>query len=108
MESRCDFKTLLYDKDAILNRVRSEIAEIDKAKKLVLESTDSDLQLGLMVDVVDKMKGIDIMSQRLIADFGMTFEQIKKEAPSEPFSWMDKIRLGMALKNAQNRERGRK
>ena len=102
MKENCDFESLPYEKEAILKRVRSEVASIDELKAKIMEMPDS--SKGWLMEVIDKIRGIEIMSQRLIADFGMTMEDIKKEAPAEKFTFVQKMRFMKAMNDARGRE----
>ena len=101
MPESCDFRMLKYEKEDILRRIQKEVSAIDDMKEKILRTGD----VGLVVGMMDKAKGIDIMSQRLVADFGMTYGQIKETMPSRKFSLADKARLAMAIRE-WGRERG--
>jgi hypothetical protein len=99
VEASCDFKSLPYEKGAIVMRIKQEYGKIQELKKSPNPDT--------LRDVVDKIAGIQVMSERLREDFGMAGQDIRREAGIEELGTIEKLKLGYKLKLMQ-RSRGGK
>lgn len=99
----CDFKSLPYEKDAIIKRLIKEREWIDTVKMQMLDGVygKSDAE-EVMAGVVDRSKGMQIMVGRLVVDFGMDEEEVKKAAGFKKDSFL--VRAQLAAKVAQMRK----
>jgi len=96
----CDFRSLKYEKEAILERVKSELVEVDRLKKGVLKS-DDDERLIMLRSAMDRLAGVNIMSARLKVDFGMTDEGLRVACEMKEMNFMQKMKLAILLKKMQ-------
>lgn len=111
-ESDCDFKTLPYEKDAILDRLTIERKKIDGVRKKFSEFKGKELTDDLNRDLawmLDVMKGMQIMVDRLVADFGMKNEEIQGLVGfnESKMSFVEKAKLMMKLRKMKELRRGK-
>jgi hypothetical protein len=102
----CDFKSLPYEKDAILERIRKESDWLTTKKQSISLSSDVEVAEKLFLEIADKLKGIQIMVLRLQIDFGMTNKELREilKVKKDPISSM-KLSLLLAK---QKFKRGKK
>jgi glutaredoxin len=92
----CDFRSLPYEKDAIIERVKKENAEVEKIKSHVLQDREQyKVQEKMLRDAFDKMAGVKIMCDRLEADFKMTELQIREACGLKSLTLLQKAKLVM-------------
>lgn len=107
VETACDFRTLPYDKDAIMNRLQEEYVKYSADRKKLVDGKDLKEQMQVANDVVDRARGMQIMVDRLNKDFGVPLEQIKKEVGFEPVRFVDRVKLAtMAATMKRTRGQG--
>lgn len=99
VEETCDFKSLPYEKDAILARIKQEYEKVQELKKgRTLESYK---------DIVDKVAGIQIMTERLKEDFGVEGDEVRKLSGVDELSTVNKLKLSAKLKVMQHSRGGK-
>lgn len=109
-DGNCDFKTLPYTKDAILERLKAETDMIKDAKKKLVDTPMDRLQVIADDEVrriVDATKGMQIMVDRLIADFGMTEKELKDTLEVQKDSFMTRAKMAAKLSSLK-KARGKK
>lgn len=79
----CDFKNLKYDKDAIIERLREEARWTQSCKETIARGISREEGEKMMVELADKIVGMQIMSTRLTKDFGIKDEDLRKMLRSE-------------------------
>ena len=109
----CDFKTLPYEKEAILKRLREEKKNIDKIRDKALDVDLKNATPETMKDMqsmVDISKGMQIMVDRLVADFGMKNDEIYVAVgfDKSKMSWANKMKLTMKLMRMKEKRKGGK
>lgn len=102
-KAHCDFRTLEYTKEAILQRLRNES---NKVKLIRGELIKTDLKPIAMrkkfAEMLDLVMGMQLMAGALKKDFSMTDDQIKAEIIIEPITTMQKMKLLMMAQKAKN------
>jgi len=73
----CDFMTLAFDKDSIVERVKSEIVIINNLKK------DVEKDIKVMDEVMDRAFGLSVMTRALKEDFDMSSKDLRKVLGAE-------------------------
>ena len=102
----CDFKSLRMEKKAILERMQQELDAINKAKRLLVSNRFAGDPKMVVLDIVDKLKGLDIMFKVLWKKFGMGEAEVKSHLTEvEKFSVADRLKLAIRFKSV---DRGRK
>lgn len=94
----CDFKSLPYEKDAIIKRLIKEREWIDSVKLQVLDGVYSkDSVEEAIAGVVDRSKGMQIMVDRLVADFRMDEGEVKRAVGFKKDSFLVKMQLSAKI-----------
>lgn len=98
----CDFKTLPYEKNAILKRLKKEKKKVDEMRAMIKDADIKKLEPEVfekVQDVLDLLKGMQIMVDRLVADFGMTTDEVYNVVGfgNDKMSWLDKAKIGIKL-----------
>jgi hypothetical protein len=102
---QCDFRTLPYERDVIVQRIGDELKAVDDFKQEMVGGEVSDHKIRI---VVDKLAGVEIMISRLVADFGMSREQVMDVVGFKPekISFFQRIKL-LAKLNEMKANRGK-
>jgi len=95
----CDFKNLPFDKEAIIERMKSEMASIEKLRGEVERSDEA------INKVMDKAFGIGIMSKVLKDEFKVKQKEIRKILGNE-MSLFERTKL-MAKLAMMKKNRGK-
>ena len=107
----CDFKTLAYEKKAILERLTIERVKVDGIREKFLANGKelSDEMMIEVADMVDVMKGMQIMVDRLVTDFEMKNDEIYEEVgfTQSKLSFVAKAKLMLKLRQLK-KKRGAK
>jgi hypothetical protein len=93
LKKNCDFRTLAYNEDAIIERMQQEMIHL-KADQTALKSRASEEGVRLMLD---RVAGMQIMMSRLQEDFGMSEEEIRKKVGWEKKSTVEKAKVAAML-----------
>ena len=96
----CDFRTLPFEKDAIIARMREEKEFLARVVKEKSSATEDDLRIAM-----DKAAGMVIMSKVLMEKFGVKKEELQRELGSKELSWSERMKLALAVKMMQKKER---
>lgn len=111
-EVDCDFRTLPYEKEAIIGRLVEERKKIDAFKERMSGREMSQGEMGKMLvevrDVVDVSRGMQVMVDRLVADFGMTEKEVHDAVGFDEgkMSMVQKAKLWMKLRELKKRRTG--
>jgi len=111
LDSVCDFKTLAYEKDAIIVRLQEESEFIVGIKKSLANMSVDKLELYAetdLRDLLDKLKGVSIMSSVLQTEFGMSERELKQLIVVEKDSFMQKAKLASKLSILKKSRGGKK
>lgn len=108
----CDFRTLKYEKQAILDRMKEERKRIETFKDTMIGVVFGDEKDAekMMNDVVDITVALGIMVERLKEDFGMNESEIFKEVKYSEGAvdvWVKKAKLVSALSRMKRRRGGK-
>lgn len=96
----CDFKTLPYEKEAILERMQTEAKWLKDQRESISAKMDVKMAESIFFQISDKIKGIQIMVERLKADFGMTDKELRSimKTKQDPIA---SAKLALALTKLQ-------
>lgn len=86
----CDFKTLPYEKDAIIARIKEEMNIIKKLQ--ITAETD----VAALNKLMDKLYGVSIMGKTLQEKFDVSVKELKKIMGSE-MSRFERMKLATKL-----------
>lgn len=93
-EKDCDFRSLSFRKDMIMARIETEINWIVTARKTALSPLASnDKKRELLEGIIDRTKGIEIMTSVLKAEFGVTDDELKPMFMAAKMSSMEKLKM---------------
>lgn len=98
-DDSCDFRSLKYDKDAIIDRMKEELDFVKALTKEIEKAENIDR-------ISDKLYGVSIMSQSLREDFGVKDAEIGRIVGSK-MSIITKAKLASKLMKMK-KERGKK
>ena len=101
----CDFKSLPYEKEAILKRLSQEADAVAYVRDEIARSDD--FNADEFEKIMDISFGMQIMVTRLKADFGMQDEEIKKYIGVKKMSMWQKAKLAAKMQQMKGL-RGRK
>lgn len=110
----CDFKTLPFEKKAILERIKQEKIQINSIKEEIIAAQKSNLPLvsdNKISDMADKIKGIEIMTEALREKFSMSVDEIKQGVGVKELTLSERIALKINLRKvlmAKRKNRGKK
>jgi len=107
-DGNCDFKNLQYEKDAILARLKSESEMIRDMKKMLVDAPMDKLELiaeDEIRNILDATKGMQIMVDRLVADFGMSEKELKDYLDVQKDSFYARAKMAAKL-SALKKSRG--
>jgi len=107
-DGNCDFKNLPFDKDAILERVKAERSIIQDAKEKIISTSSESIADEEVAQVLDSMKGIQIMVDVLMKDFGMSEKELKDIISLQKDSFIQRAKMASklsALKKSRGRQR---
>ena len=98
-EKECDFRSLSFRKDMIMARIETEIDWIVTARKTALSSAANMLKKReLLEGIIDRTKGIEIMTSVLKAEFGVKDDELKPMFMAAKMSSMEKLKMYSQLK----------
>ena len=94
-KSSCDFRNLPYEKDVILARLKLEACHVQSIKERILVGSEN---IGEATStLVDLIKGMQIMVDRLVVDFRMSGEEVRKEVGFGKDTFIQKARIAFEL-----------
>jgi GTP-binding protein EngB required for normal cell division len=96
----CDFKTLAWDKTAILQRMYEETVKVQALQKKI-----DKLDHREMFEMLDILVGMGIMTKVLKEEWHMTDEEIEVQAKLPKLSWMQKAKLMAKVKMMEKQRR---
>jgi hypothetical protein len=98
VEQACDFRTLKYEKDAILVRLNEENVKHNTDMDVLLKvELQADVETRMIRDIFDRLSGMQLMVERLKADFGMSDDEIKKQGGFRELNLIQKAKLAMKM-----------
>ena len=97
----CSFKDLPMEKELILKRMQDEVDAINDIKRQLISGDFTDSK-AMVIDSIDRAKGLSIMFDVLNKEFGMNEEEVKKLVKTESkLSALEKMRLAVRFKTIE-------
>jgi hypothetical protein len=97
----CDFKSLDFEKEAILKRIRDEMVDVMEKQKHIDTMSHKDI-----FEMMDKVTGVSIMIKVLKEEFKMTDDEIKSKAKIPALSLVAKVKLLAKIKMMERQRAG--
>ena len=104
----CDFLLLPYEKEAILRRIKELSFKVSNAYSTLCDRAICKDPERTLYELVDIQLGMAIMADRLMKDFGMSLEEIKKQASYTKMGFTEKARLLSLVGDIKRSQRRRR
>jgi len=100
----CDFRTLPYERNAIIVRAKKELETVKQIREKLKDEKDAGVIQSMVVDASDRVAGIRIMLDALQEDFGVKDPEGVVGMPK--VGMLDAMKLAIKLKQME-KTRGR-
>ena len=105
---QCEFRTLPFEKDAIMGRLKSEWVEIQRIRGELVNEKDGMKAEKMARDVLDKSQAIQVMMGVLRNDFKMRQGTILREMKIERPGVVESVKLMAKLQKMKHERGGKK
>jgi len=105
---KCDFRDLVWDKDAIFERMKLEYEAVKVTRQRATSEKDPVQLNKIVAEMMDKSEGMKIMQEVLTKEFGVKPKEFKERLNLEDLSFSDKMKIFMKLQALKNKRRSKK
>jgi len=107
-QSKCEFKSLPYEKEAIMQRLKFEWSEIQRLRGVLVNEKEREEAEKLARDVMDKSQAVQTMMGVLNTDFKMRQGTILRELKIERPGIVESVKLMAKLQKMKHERGGKK
>jgi hypothetical protein len=107
-QNQCEFKTLPFEKDAIMQRLKFEWSEIQRMRAELVNEQEREKAEKLARNVMDKSQAVQTMMGVLRVDFKMRQGIILRELKIERPGVVESVKLMAKLQKMKHERGGKK
>lgn len=99
----CDFRSLKFERDAIFARIDQEIEWIIDARKKITGRITEVQKEKLVAGILDRLKGMNIMTTVLKNEFGVSDEKLKPHFKKATMSISERLAFASIVTKMKRR-----